>query len=263
MTSAYLELARVRFLGMLAHRVNYWSGVGVYIVYIGAYYFLWQAVYAGREALGGLTGAQMTSYLAVGWIARAFWFNNLDREIARDIREGQVAIELVRPYNYILAKLAGALGEGLFRFLFFALPGMAVATWLFPVRLPAPGVWPPFMLALFLSFAVSSLVNVITGLAAFFLINNSGLMHTKRVLVDLLSGLYLPLSLYPLWAREALGLLPFQAIAYLPNLAFAGGLPGPALPAMLAVQAAWIAGLAAVAALLWRLARRRLVVQGG
>lgn len=268
MSPAYGYLARAKFLSMLAYRENYWSGVAVYVVYIGAYYFLWQAVYdqaaaGGRASLGGLTAVQMTSYLAVAWMARAFWFNHLDREIAAEIREGAVAVELVRPYNYLLAKLAGALGEGVFRLCFFAAPGFAVALLLFPVRLPAAGAWPVFLAALFLSFCVNSLVNILTGLAAFFLLNNTGLMHAKRVIVDLLSGLYLPLSFYPLWAQEALRFLPFQAIAYLPNLAFTGAVRGAALAQVLAVQAAWIAVLGAAVAALWRLARRRLVVQGG
>ncbi len=261
---AYLELARVRFLAMLAYRVNYWSGVIIYTVNIGAYHFFWQAVYAGRQELGGLTAAQMTSYLAVAWMARAFYFNNLDREIAAEIRDGTVAVQLIRPYSYILCKLAGALGEGLFRLLFFALPGLALAWLVFPVRLPGdPAVWAPFTAALALSFGVNSLFNVITGLLAFFLLNNSGLMHAKRVAVDLLSGLYLPLGFYPEPVRTVLGWLPFQAIGYVPSLAFAGALRGEALARALLLQVCWIAVLGLLAALLWRLAGRRLVVQGG
>lgn len=256
-------MARSRFLTLLAYRENFWTGIAVYVVYIGAYHFLWQAVYAGRESLGGLTPAQMTSYLAVAWMARAFYFNHLDREMAAEVREGRVAVELTRPYDYVAAKLAAALGEGVFRLVFFALPGMALVCLLFPVRLPPPAAWPAFALVLFLAFWVNALVNVLTGLAAFFVLNNSGLMHARRVLVDLFSGLYLPLSFYPPWALAALRLLPFQAIAYLPGLAFVGGLQGRALGAAVAVQAAWIALLALAVAGLWRLAQRRLVVQGG
>lgn len=264
MWRAYAELARVRFLAMLAYRVNYYSGILVYIVYIGGYYFIWQAVYAGRAVLGGMTAAQMTTYLAVSWMSRAFWFNNLDREIAAEIRDGTVAVQMIRPYNYLLAKLTGALGEGLFRFFFFAMPGLAVAALIIPVRFPADaGLWGTFAAALVLAFIVNSLFNVIAGLIAFFTLNNSGVLHTKRVIVDLLSGLYLPLSFYPAGVRETLGWLPFQAIGYLPNLIFTGALRGVDLWRVLAVQAAWAVILGIVAGWLWRLAGRRLVVQGG
>ena len=43
----------------------------------------------------------MTTYVAVAWMARAFYFNNIDREMAIEIMEGKVAIELIRPYNYL------------------------------------------------------------------------------------------------------------------------------------------------------------------
>ena len=31
----------------------------------------------------------MTTYIAIAWMARAFYFNNIDREIAMEIQEGR------------------------------------------------------------------------------------------------------------------------------------------------------------------------------
>lgn len=261
---AYLGLARMRFLTMLAYRVNFYSGVLVYTVNIGAYFFLWQAVYAGRETLGGLTASQMTSYLAVAWMARAFWFNNLDREIAAEIRDGTVAVQMIRPYSYLLGKLVGALGEGLFRLIFYAAPGLFVAWLVFPVQLPGQArLWAVFGAAVFLSFFINSLVNAMVGMLSFFFMNNQGFMHAKRILVDVLSGLFLPLSFYPDWAQALFRLLPFQAIGYLPSLAFSGALAGRQLAELLATQVLWIAILSAATWVLWKRASRWLVVQGG
>lgn len=61
----------------------------------------------------------MTTYIAIAWMARAFYFNNIDREIAMEIQEGRVAVELIRPYNYLGMKVMQGLGEGIFRFAFF------------------------------------------------------------------------------------------------------------------------------------------------
>lgn len=102
MYSAYLDIIRIRFLMMLAYRVNYYSGIIIYAINIGAYYFLWKAIYGSKELLGGMTVTQMTTYVAVSWMARAFYFNNLDREIANEIKDGSVAIQFIRPYNYDL-----------------------------------------------------------------------------------------------------------------------------------------------------------------
>jgi ABC-2 type transport system permease protein len=257
-------MIRIRFLTMLAYRLNYFSGILTYIVYTGGYYFLWQAVYGSRETLGGMTVAQMTTYLAVSWMTRSFYFNNLDREIADEIKSGAVAIEMIRPYNYLLGKLTSAFGEGLFRLLFWMLPGMVVAALLFPVQLPAnPGTYGIWALAGMLAFLVNALLNAVFGLFTFFLQNAQGLRWAKQLATDLLSGLFLPLHFYPRTMQSLIRWLPFQTISYLPNMIFTGGLRGAAAWQAIGLQAAWIAILAALTGLLWRRARRYLVVQGG
>lgn len=39
MIAMYAEIIRIRFLTMLAYRVNYYSGILIYAINIGAYYF--------------------------------------------------------------------------------------------------------------------------------------------------------------------------------------------------------------------------------
>ncbi|MCG0314321.1 MAG: ABC-2 family transporter protein [Calditerricola sp.] len=260
----YVEWVRLRFLLMLAYRVNYYSGIAVYTINIGAYYFLWKALYQGETTLGGLTATQMTTYVAVAWMARSFYFNNVDREMAQEIREGRVAVELIRPYNYLVVKAMQALGEGLFRLCFFSVPGMVLVSFLLPVDLPeSPHTWGLFALSLLLSFVINTQLNLLTGLMAFFLLNNEGLMYAKRVVVDLFSGLILPLSLFPEWARAILVLLPFQAISYLPTMIVTGAWTTAQIEQALLVQLVWSLLLVVPIRALWVLARRKLVVQGG
>lgn len=254
----------MRFLMMLAYRVNYYSGIIIYSINIGAYYFLWKAIYGGAESLGGLSSLQMTTYVAVAWMARAFYFNNLDREMAVEIREGKVAIEMIRPYNYLIMKTMMGLGEGIFRLVFFSVPGLLLVMLLFPMQLPADGtVWLLYLASLLFSFIINTQINLITGVLSFFFFSNMGFMHAKRVIVDLLSGLVLPISFFPLWAQEIMGFLPFQAISYLPTMIFTGGLGGEAALKGMLLQAVWIVVLLIPLQLLWMKARKTLVVQGG
>lgn len=264
MLNAYRDIIRMRFLMMLAYRVNYYSGIIIYALNIGAYYFLWKAIYGSKELLGGMTLSQMTTYVAVSWMARAFYFNNLDREIANEIKDGSVAIQFIRPYNYIIVKMMQGLGEGLFRLLLFTTPGMVVVSLLFPVQLPTdPAVWALFLVMLFFSFLINSQINIITGLFAFFLENNEGMMRMKRVAVDLFSGLVVPMSFFPGWAEAVMKVLPFQAITYLPGSVFTGKVTGDAAYQVLGVQVVWFVLLIGPLWLLWRGARTRLFVQGG
>jgi ABC-2 type transport system permease protein len=156
------------------------------------------------------------------------------------------------------------LGEGLFRFLLFTIPGMIVAVIIFPITLPQ-GVqtWLLFLVMIFLSFLINSQINILTGLFAFFVENNEGLMRMKRVAVDLFSGLLIPISFFPGWAESLLQWLPFQAITYLPASVFTGRVTGGAVWDVLLIQLAWFAVLLVPIAWIWRVARRRLFVQGG
>lgn len=264
MNSAYLELIRIRFLTMLAYRVNYYSGILIYTLNIGVYYFTWQAIYGGQGTLAGFTADQMTTYIAVSWMARAFYFNNLDREIANEIRDGSVAIQFIRPYNYIMVKMMQGLGEGCFRLLLFMTPGLIIACILFPVQLPTePRLWLIFAWMLFMSFLINTQINIITGLSAFFVENNEGMMRMKRVVVDLFSGVIVPISFFPGWLITLNEWLPFQAITYLPSSVFTGRVPQDEILGVLGVQLIWLIVLSIPIVWLWRKARLRLFVQGG
>lgn len=261
---AYFDFIRIRFLTMLAYRINYYSGILIYTLNIGVNYFTWKAIYGGGDSIGGFSGAQMTTYVAVSWMARAFYFNNLDREISSDIRDGSISIQFIRPYNYVLVKMMQGLGEGMFRFIMLMIPGMLVAILLFPVHLPsAPSAWIGFLTMLFFSFLINSQLNVITGLSSFFVENNEGVMRMKRVLVDLFSGLIVPITLFPDWLAGVLKVLPFQAITYLPGSVFTGRVQGVGIWNVLGVQVLWFALLMIPMLWMYRAARRRLFVQGG
>ncbi|WP_404431562.1 ABC transporter permease [Sutcliffiella horikoshii] len=260
----YMEMIRIRFLMMLAYRTNYYSGILIYSINIGAYYFLWQAIYSGKEDIQGISTIQMTTYVAVAWMARAFYFNNIDREIAQEIKEGKVAVELIRPYNYLGMKTMQGLGEGIFRLAFFSVPGMVIVALVFPLEFSANiATWGLFGISIIFSFIVNTQINLLTGIMTFFLFNNDGLIRAKRVVIDLFSGLLLPISFYPLWAQDVMSFLPFQAISYIPSMIFTEGITGNAVFQSLFMQMVWVFILIIPIQLLWNLAKKQLVVQGG
>jgi ABC-2 type transport system permease protein len=260
----YLEMIRIRFLMMLAYRTNYYSGILIYSINIGAYYFLWTAIYGGKESIQGMSVVQMTTYVAISWMARAFYFNNIDREIAQEIREGKVAVELIRPYHYLGMKTMQGLGEGIFRLFFFSLPGMVIVAFIFPLQLSTDlWTWVFFALSIMLSFVINTQINLLTGIMTFFLFNNDGLMRAKRVVIDLFSGLLLPISFYPEWAQYMMKFFPFQAISYIPSMIFTEGFQRGEVYDALLFQTVWAVILIIPIQLLWMAAKKRLIIQGG
>jgi ABC-2 type transport system permease protein len=260
----YFEMIRIRFLMMLAYRTNYYTGILIYSINIGAYYFLWSAIYGEKEDIQGLSILQMTTYVAVAWMARAFYFNNLDREMALEIKEGKVAIELIRPYNYLGMKTMQGLGEGIFRLFFFSVPGLIIVSLVFPLQFSWDlSVWGMFTISILLSFLINTELNLLTGITTFFLYNNTGLIRAKRVVIDLFSGLLLPISFFPGWAQEMMKFLPFQGISYIPSMIFTNGFTGQQAWDGIIHQLIWVLILILPIQILWYFAKKELVIQGG
>lgn len=260
----YLEMVRIRFLMMLAYRSDYYTGIVIYSINIGAYYFLWSAIYGAKQHIVGLSVLQMTTYVAISWMARAFYFNNLDREMALEIMEGKVAIELIRPYSYLGMKVMQGLGEGTFRLLFFSVPGMVIVSFIFPIKFTWDlSVWGLFAVSTLLSFFINTELNLLTGITTFFLYNNAGLIRAKRVVIDLFSGLLLPISFFPGWAQNVMKYLPFQGISYIPSMIFTKGFSHQQAMDAIYQQFIWVIIIIFPIQVLWYIAKKQMIIQGG
>ncbi len=267
----YLWLMRLTFLKLMAYRMRYLTGIATYAIFVGGQYAVWKAVFAARglapsDRLDGLTLPELTTYLAVGYIARAAYFTNTDSEIAARFQSGDVALDLLKPLGFHGQWFAQAAGETLFRVLFFALPMGLVLVPLFGVAPPSGPGWWQFPLLFVAAFLVNGELNLLAGTASFFLEDITGLMSLKRNLMMLLSGLMVPLHFLGPGLAALTGLLPFALVSYYPTMAYVGklGVDGhPALGEVLLLSVAWLALLRGANLALWRYARRRLEVQGG
>jgi ABC-2 type transport system permease protein len=263
----YWWMARIAFLRLMAYRMRYVTGIATYSIFIGAQYFVWKAVYAARtdDVVNGFDLQQLTTYFAIGFIARAAYFTNIDSDIGNRFKNGEVTIDLLRPINVHAYWLAQGAGETAFRILFFSLPMAVVVFPMFGVSPPTwDGVW-QFPLLFLLAFWVNAEINFSTGIATFWLESNWGLMSFKRNLLMLASGLLVPLSFIEAWAGSTvvniLTALPFAWIGYYPTLAYVGQLPD--FTTVVVWGLLWAVGLRLLNLWLWRLAARRLEIQGG
>ncbi|WP_418790436.1 ABC transporter permease [Phosphitispora sp. TUW77] len=260
----YLELIRMEFVNNLAYRSFYFTGILNYSIQIGAYFFLWDAVYAGNRVIGGLDREEMITYVIIAWVARSFYFSNLDRRVGTDIREGKIALELIRPYSYQMVKYARSFGEGIFRMLFFAFPAGVAIYLIRPFTLPDSwGSVVIFLITVLGAFMINAQISLIAGFVVFFTKSPTGVYKAKRVIMDLLSGLLLPITFYPGWAIDIIQILPFQTVSYMPNMIYLGKISGTAALKVMGLQVFWIAVLGVLVHLFWRFAVKRVVIQGG
>lgn len=263
----FISVIRLSFLSMLAYRLRYYTGILTYTLFVSVNYFVWKAAFAGKAITGDLHGfnlEQMITYVAIGWIARSFYFSDIDEEIDTLVRSGAITTTLLRPLNFQLMLLAQAVGASLFRLVLFSLPITAALIFLFPIAPPVSAQAALlFTVSTLGSFLILAQLNFIVGLAAFYLQSIDGLIHAKYYLVQLFSGLLLPLVFFPQWLQTILHFLPFQLIASVPLQFYLGKIPPGQIVSLLAEQAFWIFLLALSGHLASKRAFRRLTLQGG
>ncbi len=264
--SPYLALIRKSFLHMLAYRSRYYTGIMTYLLFVSVNYFIWKAVYASHNfaVINGFTFAEMVTYISVGWISRSLYYSDIDDKVDDLVTTGQISNYLLRPLNFQWMMLFEAVGESLFRLVCFTLPIAVVIFSLFPISAPASLMHLLlYFLSTFFGFWIFAELNFIIGLGAFYLQSIDGIMRAKYFLMQLLSGLLLPLSFFPTWFRWFVEILPFKMVAYVPLQFYLGKFNGAEIGAVLSTQILWILSLHIFGFLFYIRAFRRLTIQGG
>lgn len=260
----YLEFVRVGFVNTLAYRLRYYTGIVTYFIYVSVYYFIWKAIYAPSASIAGFDFSQMLTYIAVGWIIRSFYFNNIDQEMAQQVMEGKLAMDLIKPVNIQLTYIAQALGESIFRLGLLTAPTAAILLLVYPLRRPASlAHLAAFLASVALSFFIVGGINFAVGTLALRLKSILGLLRAKYFLLELFSGLLIPISFFPSFFEKAMAALPFQYISYVPVLLYLGRINGAGILRALSLQLFWVAVVLALGDALWQWSSRKITIQGG
>jgi ABC-2 type transport system permease protein len=260
----YAEFIRMGFVNTLAYRLRYYTGIITYFIYVSVYYFIWKAIYANSASIEGFDFGHMLTYISVGWIIRSFYFNNIDQDMAYAVAEGKMAMDLIKPVNQQFMSIAIALGESVFRLGLLTLPTAVVLLLVYPIRRPASVLhFAGFFASVLLSFFIVAAVNFGVGTFAIRLKSILGLLRAKYFLLELFSGLLIPISFFPRIFQDIFSVLPFQYISYIPVLIYLGKISGLGILRALALQVFWILVLLALGDALWRWSSRKITIQGG
>ena len=255
------------FQRAITYSFQFWSELVINLLFMFIYLCVWRALYSGRASVGGYGREQLFSYIIVSQTLITFQFTvRAWAGIEAKVRTGEIVVDLVRPIDFqgmILATGCGTAAHTLLtnmlpKFALFALAGVVqrpaslLAGWLFPLKRRAgvPG-------------AVRHRVpdrraGVLAGRGARAVFHGD-VGHRGAVLrlfsaagvFSSLAGDYRPC---PALCR------PWSTLR---RAIYAGSIAGGAvLPAVLG-QMAWVIALLGAGRILFAVAHRRLVVQGG
>lgn len=260
----YLEFARVGFVNILAYRLRYYTGVVTYFVNVTVYYFIWKAIFLNSEYIEGFNLKQMVTYVALGWIIRSFYFSTIDQDMANDVMEGKISMTLIKPIHVQWSVIAQSLGESCFRLFLLTAPAAVVIALVFPISGPSSaGHFLAFFASTVFSFFIVASINFIFGTCAIRLKSILGLLRAKYFLLELFSGLLIPMSFFPRGVQRVLSYLPFQHISFTPVLIYLGKVQGTKILELLALQLFWVVLIFCIGQWWWATSIRKVSIQGG
>ena len=247
----------------MAYRAWVWAEFIVQIISMTILVFFWRGVYASSTTLSGLSLTATLNYILVAQMLLPLIENRLIFNFGWMIREGQVAIDLLRPMDFqgrFYVDAVGNLGLNLL----LKVPLLIIAVAFFGLQLPAdPLVWAVFIIALLLGHAVLFFFDWIFSCLAFYSTETWGLSVVRVAVATFFSGSLLPLQMLPDWLRGIANALPFAQSVAVPVSLLSGITPIGDAPGVWAVQLVWLIGLALASRWVFNMSLRKVTVQGG
>lgn len=253
----------------LRYKISFFMRILGGLIQVLIMYYLWMAIYDSSPSgsLYGFTRIDMITYIVISYITSKIISVNVEWTIAGEIRDGSIAINLIRPINYFKRLFYESLGEITLQLFTVVLP-----LWLIFISIksfiysePFPNLWTLilFIISLFLGYVTLYLFNFIFGLSSFYVTYIWGFMVLKDTIFKFISGALIPLIFFPKIIGDILKFLPFSSLNYTPVMIYMEKFTGKELILSLSVQAIWIVILYMIVTLLWKNSIKRLTILGG
>jgi ABC-2 type transport system permease protein len=261
----YGNIAAMVPKAFLAYSIWVWVELFTQVLTMAIMTSFWKAVFvgAGGAMIGGLSLQQMINYVLIAQILAPLVESRFIFSMGFMLREGQIAVELLRPLDMQSRYLAENLAE-LATDMVFKAPLLLVAWLVFGLELPSdPARWAAFLLALLLGRVVFFYFNWMFASLAFYTTETWGLAVLYEGIGRFFSGAILPLVILPGWLQLIGAALPFAQVLYAPVALLTGITPMAEAPRVYLIQLAWMAGLAIASRLAFGRALQKVTIQGG
>lgn len=270
---AYCSLFVARFALLLQYRTAAFAGVATQLFWGFVKVMVLEAFFTNFTGTQPMTFRETVGYT---WLTQAFlialvpWSG--DRDVQELIRTGAVGYDLLRPtdlYNFWFTRaLAMRTAPLLLRAIpifcltLFILPSVGLSQW----SLALPPTF-TYFIAFCLSFIggviLSSAITMLLTISMMWTLSGEGINSILPTIVIVLSGMIIPLPLFPDWIQPILNALPFSGLLDRPFRLFTGNLTPDALLGILLHQAFWIFVIICLGRFIVNRGVKKLVIQGG
>jgi len=245
-----------------AYRGSFLGSVLSYALFVFVFSRIWGLAFASRADIEGYGRAQMIWYFIVAEIpgfafGRSFW------TLSQDMKSGQVAYLVSRPYSLVGYYFAQGMGRAVANCAFLFAIGIALGLMTAgPLPVASLGQALAVLASITMAGGVLFLLQLALAMTAFWVEENAAFYWIFQKL-SLVVGTLMPLELLPEAAQKAAWWSPFPAMAYAPARLFVAWSGGAEVARLLGYQAAWLLLSALLCQGVYALGRSRLTVNGG
>ena len=239
------------------------------LLYCFVTYYVWLAVFDASDGQNfmGFDMQDMVLYLFMTNVTAYLTMSQADSAIAEEIKDGSIAMRLLKPVDYHISILFKDIANPIILFFMVFLP-MTVCVEIYRGVTAGMIMFQPlncllYLLSGIIAYLVSFYLNMCFGFLAFYVTNLWGVSMFKKILLKFLSGAAIPLAFMPAALKNILAFLPFSSLSYTPVMIYMGKYTGAELLLNVGLQVFWLIALIVLCKLIWNRAIKRLCVQGG
>jgi len=213
----YYHIFKISLANHLVYVLNFLSKNIFFVFIIFIFLMLWKSIYGQKgELIGGFTLNQMIWYLIITetiTLSRSNVFN----EVSEDVKKGNIAYLLNKPYNYIFYNFSNSLGEIMIKLISNLGIGVIIGIlYVGPLKQFNILHIPLIMISILLGVFINFFVYIILALSSFWIEENTAFMWIYSKLVFTLGGMLIPLEMFPYGLKQIAKYLPFAYVTYAP-----------------------------------------------
>ena len=174
-----------------------------------------------------------------------------------------IVTELIRPIDFRKMVFSRHLGDTLVKIAFCCIPVSIIAMVIMPTHILYHTQFFLGVLSIILAYCIQFLYSLIIGLLSFWLIVTWPLNMFLGAVYKLLSGVWIPVTMFPDLLFKINQFLPFRAIYAIPVTILTQRMESQTITAALTTQVIWILLLYFITDFIWIIGKRKLIVQGG
>ncbi len=218
----YSGLVKLTLKEAFAYRVNFLFSFLVEFVPLIAFILLVKYIYSANNSISNYSFEKaITYYVFVRFFSDAFtpvtWF-----DITNDIRSGTLNFHISKPYSYFWHNFVVFYSLKIVYYLVSCVVLLIISIFLrkhlfIPHNLTTYFL---FIISIFLSTILTFQISYIFSILSFWLINNSFIDNLFSLLFPFLTGVIIPLDIFPNVLQKIIFLLPTSYLIFLPSKIF-------------------------------------------